>query len=221
MSERLLGALVGMHGDDAGLIMPPAIAPWQVVICPMIRKNSDVDTVSISHDVADTLRDAGLRVHVDGRDLHPGQKYYDWEIKGVPLRLDIGPRDVEQGTAFAAKRTGGKQPLPMENIVESVRDALNEIADELRARSTQHMKNVIQPLPKFSEDNGEWSMHGEIKEGHIYELPFDGSDAHAEVIERTTGLTFLGDSTDDFSEERPCHMSGKPTKRRVLLAKTY
>ena len=83
------------------------------------------------------------------------------------MRLDIGPHDVEQGTAFAAKRTGGKQPLPMENIVESVRDALNEIADELRARSTQHMKNVIQPLPEFSEDNGEWSMHGEIKEGHI------------------------------------------------------
>ena len=221
MSERLLGALVGMHGDDAGLIMPPAIAPWQVVICPMIRKNSEVDTVSISHDVADTLRNAGLRVHVDDRDLHPGQKYYDWEIKGVPLRLDIGPRDVEQGTAFAAKRTGGKQPLPMENIVQSVRDVLDEIADELRARSTQHMENVIQPLPEFTENDGTWTMNGEINEGHIYELPFDGSDAHAEVIERTTGLTFLGDSTDDFSEERPCHMSGKPTKRRVLLAKTY
>ena len=90
MSERLLGAVVGMHGDDSGLIMPPAIAPWQVVICPMIRKNSEVDTVAISHQVADTLRNAGLRVHVDDRDLHPGQKYYDWEIKGVPLRLDIG-----------------------------------------------------------------------------------------------------------------------------------
>ena len=60
-------------------------------------------------------------------------------------------------------------------------------------------------------------MNGEIKEGHIYELPFDGSDAHAEVIERTTGLTFLGDSTDEYPEERPCHMSGQPTKRRVLL----
>lgn len=221
MSERLLGAIVGMHGDDAGLIMPPAIAPWQVVICPMIRKNSDVDTVSISHEVADTLRNAGLRVHVDDRDLHPGQKYYDWEIKGIPLRLDIGPRDVEQGTAFAAKRTGGKQPLPMDSIVQSVRDVLDEIADELRARSTQHMENVIQPLPEFTENDGAWTMNGEIKEGHIYELPFDGNDAHAEIIERTTGLTFLGDSTDDFSEERPCHMSGKPTKRRVLLAKTY
>jgi prolyl-tRNA synthetase len=221
MSERLLGAVVGMHGDDSGLIMPPAIAPWQVVVCPMIRKNSDVDTVAISHDVAETLRKAGLRVHVDDRDLHPGQKYYDWEIKGVPLRLDIGPRDVEQGTAFAAKRTGGKQPLPMDTIVQSVNEVLNEISDVLRERSTAHMAHVIQPLPSFSEDNGIWTMNGDIEEGHIYELPFDGSDAHAEIIERTTGLTFLGDSTEEYAEERPCHMSGTPTNRRVLLAKTY
>ncbi|MDP6865444.1 MAG: His/Gly/Thr/Pro-type tRNA ligase C-terminal domain-containing protein [Candidatus Poseidoniaceae archaeon] len=201
--------------------MPPAIAPWQVVVCPMIRKNSDVDTVAISHEVAETLRNAGLRVHVDDRDLHPGQKYYDWEIKGVPLRLDIGPRDVEQGTAFAAKRTGGKQPLPMDNIVQSVNEVLDEISEVLRGRSSEHMEHVIQPLPEFVENDGEWSMNGEVKEGHIYELPFDGTDAHAEVIERTTGLTFLGDSTDEYADERPCHMSGKPTKRRILLAKTY
>ena len=83
------------------------------------------------------------------------------------------------------------------------------------------MDNVIQPLPEFTELDGTWTMNGEIKDGHIYELPFDGNDAHAEVIERTTGLAFLGDSTDDYLQERPCHMSGKPTKRRVLLAKTY
>ena len=221
MSERLLGAVVGMHGDDSGLIMPPAIAPWQVVACPMIRKNADVDTVAISHQVADTLRKAGLRVHVDDRDLHPGQKYYDWEIKGVPLRLDIGPRDVEQGTAFAAKRTGGKQPLPMDTIVQSVNEVLDEISDVLRMRSTEHMEHVIQSLPEFIETDGEWRMDGDVKDGHIYELPFDGSDAHAEAIERATGFTFLGDSTQPYEDERPCHMSGKPTTRRVLLAKTY
>ena len=136
-------------------------------------------------------------------------------------RLDIGPRDVEQGTAFAAKRTGGKQPLPMDTILQSVCEVLDEISDVLRARSMQHMDNVIQPLPKFVETNGEWSMKGEIEEGRIYEFPFDGTDVHAEVIERTTGLTFLGDATDEYEEEQTCHMSGKPTKRRVLLAKTY
>ncbi len=221
MSERLLGAIVGMHGDENGLIMPPKVAPFQVVICPMIRKNAEVDTVAVAHELASTLKERGLRVKVDDRDLHPGQKYYDWEIKGVPLRLDIGPRDIAQGTAFAARRTGGKEPLAMDNIVDECYRVLGEISDELRSRASQHMGDVVQPLPSFSEKDGAWTMDGEVKDGHIYELAFDGSDAHAEIIERTTGFAFLGDATDPYTEARPCHMTGEPTTRRVLLAKTY
>jgi prolyl-tRNA synthetase len=216
-----LGAVVGMHGDDNGLIMPPAIAPHQIVICPMIKKNSDVDTVGTANQIAEILRDSGLRVKVDSRDIRAGQKYYDWEIKGVPLRLDIGPRDISQGTVFAAKRTGGKEPLPMDTIVESCKVALKEISDELRRRSLAHMDDVIQPLPEFVENNGKWSMNGKVEDGKIYQMAFDGSDAHAEIIERHTGLTFLGDATDPFDSERVCHMSGKPTTRKVILAKTY
>ena len=221
MSERLLGAVVGMHGDENGLIMPPAVAPFQVVICPMIRKNAEVDTIAVAHELAGTLRSRGLRVKVDDRDIHPGQKYYDWEIKGVPLRLDIGPRDIAQGTAFAARRTGGKEPLAMENIVDECYRVLGEISDELRSRASQHMGDVVQPLPEFTNTNGEWTMNGEVKDGHIYELAFDGTDAHAEAIERTTGFAFLGDATEPYDEPRPCHMTGEPTVRRVLLAKTY
>ena len=221
MSERLLGAVVGMHGDENGLIMPPAVAPFQVVICPMIRKNAEVDTIAVAHELAGTLRSRGLRVKVDDRDIHPGQKYYDWEIKGVPLRLDIGPRDIAQGTAFAARRTGGKEPLAMENIVDECYRVLGEISDELRSRASQHMGDVVQPLPEFTNTNGEWTMNGEVKDGHIYELAFDGTDAHAEAIERTTGFAFLGDATEPYDEPRPCHMTGEPTVRSVLLAKTY
>ena len=221
MSERLLGAVVGMHGDDNGLIMPPAIAPFQVVICPMIKKNSDVDTVSAAEELAETLTKGGIRVKVDSRDIRAGQKYYDWEIKGVPLRLDLGPRDIAQGTVFAARRTGGKEPLPMENIVENCLNVLAEISDELRNRSSIHMQDVIQKLPEFVQNDGKWEMKGEIIDGKIYQMAFDGSDAHAEVIERLTGLTFLGDATDEFESEVNCHMSGKPTKRKVILAKTY
>ncbi len=221
MSERLLGAVVGMHGDENGLIMPPAVAPFQVVICPMIRKNSEVDTVSVANEMATTLRASGLRVKVDARDIHAGQKYYDWEIKGVPLRLDVGPRDIAQGTAFAARRTGGKEPIPMEDLSNACKTILDEIAEELRKRSSAHMSDVIQPLPNFTEQDGTWVMNGEIEEGKIYEIPFDGTDAHAEAIERATSLTFLGDSTDEYETEQPCHMSGKMTRRRVILAKTY
>ena len=211
MSERLLGAIVGMHGDDDGLIMPPAIAPYQVVICPMIRKNSEVDTIAKSEEVATILKSAGLRVKVDKRDIHAGQKYFDWEIKGVPLRLDIGPRDIENNSAFAARRTGGKEPLLLDNIVQECNRVLSEIADELRTRAAAHTENVVIPLTDLED----------IEDGKIYEMAFDGTDAHAETIERTTGLSFLGDSTDAYGEEKPCFMSGKMTTRRVILAKTY
>ena len=221
MSERLLGAVVGMHGDENGLIMPPAVAPFQVVICPMIKKNSEVDTVAVAEDVAQTLRKHGLRVKVDARDIRSGQKYYDWEIKGVPLRLDIGPRDIAQGTAFAARRTGGKEPLPLDDIANACHTVLDEISAELRKRSQAHMSDVIQPLPKITLVDEDYVLDGEVKDGHIYELPFDGTDAHAEAIERLTGFAFLGDSTDEYPEARPCHMSGSPTTRRVLLAKSY
>ena len=221
MSERLLGAVVGMHGDENGLIMPPAVAPFQVVICPMIRKNSDVDTVSVAQEMAVSLRKHGLRVKVDTRDIHAGQKYYDWEIKGVPLRLDVGPRDIAQGTAFAARRTGGKEPIQMDDLPNACLQILDEIAEELRKRSSAHMDDVVQPLPPFNEIDGAWVMDGEIEDGKIYQIPFDGTDAHAEAIERATSLTFLGDSTEDFDEEMPCHMSGKMTHRRIILAKTY
>ena len=81
--------------------------------------------------------------------------------------MDVGPRDIAQGTAFAAKRTGGKEPLSIEKIEDEVNRVLGEVSDELRRRSTAHMDNVIQPLPEFVETNGEWSMQGEISEGHI------------------------------------------------------
>jgi hypothetical protein len=83
------------------------------------------------------------------------------------------------------------------------------------------MDDVIQPLPEFVENNGKWSMNGKVEDGKIYQMAFDGSDAHAEIIERHTGLTFLGDATEPFDSERVCHMSGKPTTRKVILAKTY
>jgi len=221
MSERLLGAIVGMHGDDNGLIMPPSIAPIQVVIIPIVKKEGSEPVVAACEELATNLRAAGLRVKIDDRDLRPGNKYYDWEIKGVPLRLEIGARDLENSATFSAKRTGGKEAIPLTNPVPNVMRLLDEVSTELRSRSAIHSDNVIQPLPSFEENEGNWTMKGTIDDGLIYELPFDGTDVHAEVIERTTGLTFLGDATEPYNTERECFMSGVRTTRRVILAKTY
>ena len=211
MSERLLGAVVGIHGDDNGLIFPPLVAPIQVVIMPVAaHKNPLVD--EIVESVSQTLRESGFRIKIDNRDLRPGQKYWDWEIKGVPLRLEIGPRDVENGNAFAARRTGGKEPIPLDDISNQVRTQLDIVENELSNRSSAHLDGCVIRLMSLDTD---------IQEGHIYEVAFDGTDADAEVLEKTTGLVILGDSITPFDNEQPCIISGKMTTRRQHLARMY
>ena len=211
MSERLLGAVVGMHGDDNGLIFPPPIAPIQVVLIPVAQHKSPSVTEAVE-SAAESLRNAGYRIKIDSRDLRPGQKYWDWEIKGVPLRLEIGPRDVENGNAFAARRTGGKEPIPLENLVDGVHNQLEIIHGELTNRSQEHTNTCVNRLE---------SLDQEIIEGQIYEVAFDGTDSDAEVLEKTTGLTILGDSMTEYSEPQPCIVSGKMTTRCQHLARMY
>jgi len=211
MSERLLGAVVGMHGDDNGLIFPPAIAPIQVILMPVAaHKNPAVMTAVDT--AAESLRKSGYRVKIDARDLRPGQKYWDWEIKGVPLRLEIGPRDVDNGNAFAARRTGGKEPIPLEDICTGVRAQLDMVQSELENRSHEHIDSCILQLLTLDQ---------EILDGHIYEVAFDGTDADAEILEKTTGLTILGDAMNGFTESQTCILTGKPTLRKQHLARMY
>jgi len=211
MSERLLGAVVGIHGDDNGLIFPPPIAPIQVVIIPVAQHKSPSVSIAVE-SAAEALRNVGYRIKIDDRDLRPGQKYWDWEIKGVPLRLEIGPRDVENGNALAARRTGGKDPIPLDNIVDGVRNQLDIIHSELTQRSNNHANTCVNRLE---------SLDQEIIEGQIYQVAFDGTDSDAEVLEKSTGLTILGDAMTDYSEPKPCIVSGKMTTRCQHLARMY
>ena len=128
----------------------------------------------------------------------------------MPLRLDIGPRDIENNTAFAARRTGGKEPLPLDTISEECKRVLNEISDELRTRAAA-----------YRECRRSVNDLNNVEDGKIYEMAFDGTDAHAETIERTTGLSFLGDSTTPYDEEQPCFMSGKDDNSQSNLSRTY
>jgi len=211
MSERLLGAVVGIHGDDNGLIFPPLVAPIQVVIMPVAAHKNPLVNETVE-TVSQILRESGFRIKIDNRDLRPGQKYWDWEIKGVPLRLEIGPRDVENGNAFAARRTGGKEPIPLDDITNQVRKQLDIVENELSNRSSEHLDGCVIQL---------MSLDTEIQEGQIYEIAFDGTDADAEVLEKTTGLVILGDSITPFDNEQPCIISGKMTTRRQHLARMY
>ena len=211
MSERLLGAVVGLHGDDNGLIFPPPIAPIQVVIMPIAQHKSPAVSQAVE-SAAESLRNAGFRIKIDERDLRPGQKNWDWEIKGVPLRLEIGPRDVENGNAIAARRTGGKDPISLDHLADAVRNQLDIVHSELPGRTRAHVNACINRLQ---------SLDDEIIDGQIYEVAFDGTDSDAEVLEKSTGLTILGDAMSEYDEPQSCIVSGKMTSRRQHLGRMY
>ena len=221
MSERLLGAVVGMHGDDNGLIMPPAVAPIQIVIMP-IAQHVDPNVMKAVLALSDELNTAGFRVHVDERDLRPGAKHFDWEIKGVPLRVEIGPRDLASSSCLVSIRTGGKEQLPLDGFNNSARKLLDSMASTLRSNAQTIADGLVHTFPGFVKGGDEALVVNEpIVDGFVYELAFDGSDSDAEILEKSTGLTLLGESDTPFPEPTPCAVTGKLTTRRQHIARMY
>src|SRR5690606_5025580 len=129
VSTRLVGALIMTHGDDKGMVCPPRLAQWQVVIVPIWRSDEEKDaTFAAAASMVAELRAAGVRATADLREgLKPGAKYFEWEARGTPLRLEVGPRDIAAGTVMAARRTGGKESMPIEGLAELVKQELDAI----------------------------------------------------------------------------------------------
>ena len=121
ISERSIAALISIHGDDKGLVLPPEVAPTQVVVIPIIFRKSD-DVLAACSDVARRLKESGIRVELDESDVRPGAKYYKWEMKGVPLRVEIGPRDLKNNVVTIVRRdSGNKETVPLINIEAKLR----------------------------------------------------------------------------------------------------
>ena len=129
VSTRLVGGLIMAHSDDIGLVCPPRLAPLQVIVVPIWKNDEQkASVVSVAAQVMERLKDVGVRTQLDERDaMKPGAKYYEWEARGVPVRLEIGPRDVENRQVVLAMRTGGKKPTALEGLDDAVRLALDEI----------------------------------------------------------------------------------------------
>ena len=163
MSERLLGAVVSVHGDDNGLILPPAIAPFQIVIIPILSKKSTVDVAGAAEALRDRLVEAGFRVKLDDRDDRPGSKYYDWEIKGVPLRFELGGRDIENGVVtFARRDTGEKGTIAMDSLIPGTKLILENIRKTMEIILSHGVgKRVILHCPEAGfclNRNGEYHV---------------------------------------------------------------
>ena len=219
MSERLLGAVVGMHGDDKGLILPPAIAPIQVVVMP-IAAHADRNVEPAAQALAERLSASGIRVELDTRDVRPGVKHYDWEIKGVPIRIELGPRDLSAGKFVLTVRTGSKSEILMEEAEKHVLESLERLAEDLRQRAKSLVSDKVQPFP-FDNLDYDVSQESSIENGIVYQIAFEGNDSDAELLEKKTGLTLLGECDDEFPEERNCLITGKATKRMQHIARMY
>lgn len=201
MSERLVGAIVGVHGDDRGLILPPDVAPYQVVIVPILAKGKTGEIMDHARSLKDELEKDGIRVHLDERDDRPGSKFYDWEIKGVPLRLEIGLRDIESGVVTYARRDLLERgTFPREYSVREVRSLLDSISGELRSRARKRMENAVVTVDSLDD----------IPE-KILRMGWCGSEECGKVIEETTELSLLG--TPYYPEEfhGKCIVCGKET----------
>jgi prolyl-tRNA synthetase len=221
VSTRLVGGLIMVHGDDVGLVCPPRLAPRQVVIVPIWKSETDrAATVDVAERLKRDLGAAGVRVEVDAREgMKPGAKYYEWEGRGVPLRLEIGPRDVAQGQVMAARRIGGKQPVPLADAMSAIPLLLDGIQAELLARARarrdeQTVRGVTrQQLIDRMEQEGGFAYGG-----------FCGDAAcEQEIKERTKATVRVLPDPEFRSPEAPtrCAWCDRPSGVEAVWAKAY
>ncbi|MGB1586263.1 MAG: proline--tRNA ligase [Thermoplasmatota archaeon] len=223
MSERLTGAVVGCHGDDTGLILPPHIAPTQVVIVPIVKADNKEPIIAYAKDVAERLRAAGVRVHLDDRDRSPGDRYYHWELRGVPLRLEVGPKDMEHESVFAARRDvpgrDGKKPIPLAQLADGVTALLDDIQGALRERQDEFAKNRVRRVATVADAKA--AIEADELD-LVLEMPVSG-DAACQQIEQDLDYKTLGVPVDvdaDASGET-CAVTGEPAVTWIRFARTY
>ncbi len=219
VSTRLMGALIMTHSDDNGLVLPPKLAPDQVVIVPIYRNDEQFDAVSaVAKKLQKDLREKGVRVKFDNRDTHkPGWKFNEYELKGVPIRIAIGPKDIEKNTVELARRdTLEKEFIAMESVVDKTVSLLEEIQDNLLQKAKDFRDTHITKVETYEAFKEVLETKGGFVLAH-----WDGTEATEEQIKNETKATIRCIPLDAPEEEGTCIISGKPSTKRVLFAKAY
>jgi prolyl-tRNA synthetase len=218
VSTRLMGALVMAHSDDLGLVLPPMLAPIQVAIVPIYRKAEQLDEISkIILPIKEALEKRGISVKYDDRDTQkPGWKFSEYEFKGVPVRLAMGPRDMENGTIEVARRdTLKKEILSVEGIDEVIANLLDEIQENLYKKALTFREENT-----FKVDSWE-DFKAQVEKGGFILAHWDGTSETEQKIKEQTKATIRTIPFDNEMEEGKCVFTGKPSKQRVVFAKSY
>jgi prolyl-tRNA synthetase len=219
VSTRLMGALIMAHSDDEGLVLPPSLAPIQVVIVPIMKGKDQLQMISEKADVLiKKLKEKGISVKFDDRDtLTPGFKFAEWELKGVPLRLAMGPRDLENGTIEMARRdTKEKASIKFDEALEKVVSTLDAIQKNIFEKAVSYRNEMTTKVDSYEEFKKLLDSKGGFFLAH-----WDGTDETEERIKEETKATIRCIPLDSKEEDGKCMVTGKPSKRRVLFARAY
>ena len=219
VSTRLIGALVMAHSDDDGLILPPRIAPLQVVIVPIYKGDDQKQQIDGKvKTIVQELKEAGIRVKYDDNDNNrPGWKFAEYEMKGVPVRIAIGARDLQNNVAEVARRdTKEKQSLSLDGIVDRVKQLLEEIQQNLYNKALDYRKDHT-----TKADNWEEFVKLLDEKGGFIAAHWDGTAETEEAIKEKTKATIRCIPLNNKKEEGKCILTGKPSSQRVLFARAY
>ncbi|WP_430906326.1 proline--tRNA ligase [Maribacter sp. 2-571] len=219
VSTRLMGALIMTHSDDNGLVLPPKLAPIQVVIVPIYKGLEQLEVISEKVlPMVRTLQKMGISVKYDDRDTHkPGFKFNEYELKGVPVRLAIGQRDLENGTYEVARRdTLEKESVPADEVVAKIEWLLEDIQRNVYQKASDHRDANITEVSSYEEFKTVLETKGGFISAH-----WDGTGETEEKVKNETKATIRCIPLEDVAENGNCMVTGKPSAGRVLFAKAY
>ncbi len=219
VSTRLMGALIMTHSDDQGLVLPPNLAPYQVVIVPIYKNQEQLDAISqVANEIVNDLRLHNVTVKFDNRDTHkPGWKFNEYELKGVPLRIGIGPKDLEKRTVELARRdTLTKEFVAKEDVVDTVVQLLKDIQENLYTKAKEYRDTHITEVQNFDEFKEILETKGGFISAH-----WDGTSETENKIKELTKATIRCIPLDNPKEDGKCVFSGAASTQRVLFAKAY
>ncbi|MDR9854579.1 proline--tRNA ligase [Paenibacillus sp. VCA1] len=217
-STRLIGSMIMVHGDDRGLALPPKVAPTQVIMIPIGPPKTWDAVVGRTDELFAELKKEGIRVRVDDRnDLRPGWKFNEYEMRGVPVRLEIGPRDMENGVCVLVSRISGeKKVVQQANLVEEVQAMLDQVQREMFDRAKQFMNDHFYSVDTLEE------MKASMEEKRGFTLAgWCGSEACESKVKEETGATSRNIPFNPAEEKHTCLVCGQPAKHTVVFARAY
>ena len=214
VSTRLIGATIMAHGDDNGLVLPPKVAPIQVVVIPVAANKPGV--IPAAREVADKFKEAGLRVKIDDSDKTPGWKFSEYEMKGVPLRVEVGPRDIEKGQVVIAKRnTGEKVFVPMTEMVEKAKELMKQMHQEMYEKACRYLDEHMSDVSNLDE------LNVALDKGGYSKIMWCGDRACEDKIKELTNATARCIPFNQVGIKGVCPVCGKKATKLVLFAKAY